>query len=496
MNSSNQNPPFPKGGRGDLRAGNLPAAASAKAPGIPPHPPLGKGGVVLLALFLTACAAPPPVHERPAVAVPAQFDAAGVTWLATKGEASPARSDWWKVFADPELDRLQERLTLDNQTLKQAQAAWRAARAALAQTDAARAPQLTANAASSRARASGAISGSHALGVTASWEIDLWDRLQLGVSAAEARAQASQADLETATLSLRATLAQTWYAWRVTGVQRALLQDTLTAQERFLELTRNRVQAGVASPLDVAQAETQVHNVRAQISAAELEQAQLANALAALLGGSFQAPSVRGLTGIPTPPALLPSTLLQRRPDITAAERRVAAANAEIGVAQTAWFPSLELGATAGLKSTRLSNLLELPNRVWSLGPSLALALLDGGAREATREAARAGHDQAVAAYRQTVINAFQEVEDALAALRLMEQEATALEDAVVAARRARTIAEERYKAGVASALEAITARTTELAAARTLASQWGRRANAAVVLLKNAGGGMPVPGP
>jgi NodT family efflux transporter outer membrane factor (OMF) lipoprotein len=437
--------------------------------------------LALLAVLLTACAAPPPAHERPALALPAQFDAAGVAWLSAQGDAVPASADWWKAFADPDLDRLMERLVLDNQTLKQSEAAWRAARAALDQADAARSPQLNASASSSRARTSGAVSGSHALGLAATWEIDLWDRLKLAASAAEASAQASAADLGAARLSLRATLAQTWMAWRVAGVRIQLHKDTLAAQGRFLDLTRNRVQAGVASALDTTQAETQLHTARAQLSEAELEQAQLTNALAALLGGRFTPPTVKGLGILPTPPALLPAALLQRRPDIAATERRVAAANAEVGVAQTAWFPSLELGATAGVKNAKLNHLLELPSRTWSLGPTLALALLDGGAREATREGARARHEQAAAAYRQTVLDAFREVEDALAAARLLDQEAQAQQDALIAARRALTIAEDRYQAGLSSTLEVLTARANELAAARAVASLWGRRANAAV---------------
>lgn len=463
----------------------------------------------LAALLLTACASPP-VHERPAMTLPTQFSHNGVQWLASKGEAAPVSADWWKAFGDAELDRLQARVALDNQTIKQAEAAWRAARAALDSASAARLPGVSASASSSRARSAGAVSGSHALGVSATWEIDLWDRIRLGISAAEAGAQASAADLAAARLSIQASLAQTWLAWRAAATQIRLLQDTLTAQERFLALTRNRLQSGVASPLDVAQAETQVHSARAQISAAELEREQLTHALVSLLGGgAFPPPPTGegrgeggGPTGLlttkpslgptPSPPALLPSTLLQRRPDIAAAERRVAAANANLGVAQTAWFPSLELGASAGVKSARLSNLLELPSRVWSLGPALALTLFDGGAREAARESARASHDQAVAAYRQTVLTAFQEVEDALAAARLLEQEATAQEDALAAARRARTIAEERYRAGMASALEVISARTSELAAARSVAALWSRRAGAAVTLLKNAGGALP----
>ncbi|MBI5329488.1 MAG: efflux transporter outer membrane subunit [Betaproteobacteria bacterium] len=444
--------------------------------------------ITFLACFLAACAVPP-VHERPALAVPAQFSPDGVRWLASKGDITPVGADWWKAFGDPELDRLQARVALDNQTLKQAEAAYRIARAALDSASAERLPGVSASASSSRARSAGAVSGSHALGVSATWEIDLWDRVRLGISAAEAGAEASAADLAAARLSIQASLAQTWLAWRAAGTQIRLLQDTLAAQERFLALTRNRLQGGVASPLDVAQAETQVHTARAQISAAELERAQLHHALAALLGGEFQTPEIKGLGLLPAPPALLPSALLQRRPDIAAAERRVAAANARLGVAQTAWFPSLELGASAGVKSARLSNLLELPGRVWSLGPTLALTLFDAGAREAARESARASRDQAAAGYRQTVLTAFQEVEDALAAARLLEQEATAQEDALSTARRARTIAEERYRAGMASALEVISARTSELAAARSVTTLWSRRAGAAVTLLKNAGG-------
>ena len=272
-------------------------------------------------------------------------------------------------------------------------------------------------------------------------------------------------------------------------MQQKLLQRSLAADARFLDLTRNRHDAGVASGLDVAQAESQVAGARAQVSAMELQCAQLSHALTVLLGGGEVPAAAGSLPAVPAAPALLPSAWLERRPDIASAERLAAAANAQIGLAQTAYFPLLDLGASAGLRSGALSQLFNAPSRIWSLGPSLAMTLFDGGARGAAVEQARAGYDQAVATYRQTVLTAFQEVQDNLAAARLLEHEAADQDQALAAARRAREIAEEQYRAGTISALNVITALTAELAAEQNSINVQYQRLAASVLLLKNAGG-------
>lgn len=439
-------------------------------------------------LWLSACAIGPD-YQRPEVKLPARFSEAGSEWRAvTPGEFTvPER--WWSVFADPELDRLEARLVLDNQNLKAAEAQYRAARAGLDAANAARLPTVSGTADVGRARAKGVSADSYGLAAGANWEIDLWGRVRRGIDAAQARAEASASDLAAARLSTQALLAQTWFQWRAVERQEQLLQRTLEADTRFLALTRVRREAGVASGLDVAQAETQLGSVRGQVSEIELQRAQLAHALAALLGGGELVLAATPLPPVPDAPALLPSTWLEQRPDIAAAERLAAAANAQIGLARTAFYPVLDLGASAGFRSGALGKLFDAPSRIWSLGPSLALALFDGGARDAAVEQARAGYDQAVATYRQTVLTAFQEVQDNLAAARLLRREAGEQEQALAAARRAREIAEDQYRAGTVSALNVISAQTLELAAERGALDIQNRRLTASVQLLKNAGG-------
>jgi NodT family efflux transporter outer membrane factor (OMF) lipoprotein len=422
--------------------------------------------------------------------MPAQFSEAGADWHAARPGEFSVPEGWWRVFADEGLNRLEARLLLDNQNLKAAEARYRAARAAAEAAGAARLPSVTASGDTSRSRSKGAVAGTHGLGVAASWEIDLWGRVRRSIEAAEAKATASASDLAAARLSAQALLAQTWFQWRATGLEIALLQKTLDADARFLDLTRTRRDAGVVSGLDVAQAETQLQSVRTQLSETELQRAQLGHALATLLGlPDIEIAAAGDLPAVPAPPALLPSTVLERRPDIAAAERLAAAANAEIGVAHTAYYPTLDLAASAGFRSTALSSLFQAPSRVWSLGPSLALTLFDGGSRDAAVKQAEAGYDEAVANYRQTVLAAFQEVQDNLAAAHWLQRAAEEQAAALAAARRAREIAEAQYAAGTVGALNVITAQTSELTAERAALDLHRRRLAAAAVLLKNAGG-------
>jgi len=439
-------------------------------------------------IWLAACSIGPE-YKRPAVPLPDRFSEAGGIWVAARPGAFVVPERWWSAFNDAELDRLETRVVIDNQTLKAAEAQYRAARAAVDAAGAARLPSVTGAADASRGHSAGVTASSFSLSASASWEIDLWGRVRRGIESARAHAEASADDLAAARLSTQALLAQTWFQLRTADLQGQLLRRTLADDARFLDLTRTRHDAGVASGLDVAQAETQLAGVRTQLSEIELQAAQLAHALTALLGGNDAAAASGPLPDVPATPDLLPSTLLERRPDIAAAERLAAAANAQIGLAQTAFYPQLNLGAGAGLASSTLSKLFSVPSRIWSLGPSLAMTLFDAGARKAGVEQARAGYDQAVATYRQTVLNAFQEVQDNLAAARLLQREAAEQAEAVAAARRAREIAEEQYRAGTISALNVITAQTTELAAERGALDIQTRRLAAGVQLLKNAGG-------
>ena len=440
-------------------------------------------------LWLAACAVGPD-YRRPEMTLPEHFSEAGGEWRAARPGSFEVPADWWRAFGDAELDRLEAQVVVDNQTLKAAEAQYRAARAAVNSAAAARFPTVTGSAAATRSHSAGATTDSVSLLASASWEVDLWGRVRRSVEAAQARAEASADDLAAARLSTQALLAQTWFQLRAADEQRRLLQRTQAANARFLALTRDRYAAGVASALDIAQAETQLGTVRTQLSEVELQRAQLAHALTALLGGNaVPADELAPLPPAPPPPTLLPSTLIEQRPDIAAAERLAAAANAQIGLAQTAYYPLVDLGATAGGRASTLARLFDAPNRLWSLGPSLAMTLFDGGARSAAVEQARAGYDQAVATYRQTVLTAFQEVQDNLAAARLLQREADEQAQTLAAARRAREIAEDQYRAGTVSSLNVIIAQTVELAAERSAVDIHNRLLAASVQLLKNAGG-------
>jgi NodT family efflux transporter outer membrane factor (OMF) lipoprotein len=336
------------------------------------------------------------------------------------------------------------------------------------------------------------VTTSDALSLSANWEIDVWGRIRRNVESAAARRDASAADLAAARLSAQALLAQTYWQLRTADAQIDLYQRSAVAYARFLDLTRNRLAAGVASPLDVAQAETQLANAEAQAIDWRNQRAQLEHAIAVLVGkqpAAFSLAAEARLPAVPATPPLVPSTLLEGRPDIVAAERRVAAANAQIGVAEAAYFPVLDLTGSLGYRGGSFAGLLTAPNRYWSLGPALALALVDGGARSAAVGGATASYDQAVASYRQAVLAAFQEVEDNLSAARLLEQESEAQGRALAAARRAREIAENQYRAGIVNALNVVSAQTAELSATAASVGIAGRRLQAVVLLFKNTGG-------
>lgn len=455
--------------------------------------------VILLPLALAACSLAPP-YSRPPVETPAAYAEEG-PWRPAAGRLQdPER--WWLAFGDPLLDGLEARLSIDNQNLKLAEAQYRAARAAVDSARAGLFPTLGVSAASSRGSGNAAfgtatggpapVTNLYSLSAQAAWEVDLWGRVRSAVDAAGARAEASAGTLGAARLSAQALLAQSYFQLRAADSQLALLERTVAAYQRFLELTRNRLAGGVASPLDVAQAETQLNSARTQLADAKLLRAQSEHAIAALIGkppGAISIAGGRALPSVPAAPALVPSTTLESRYDVYSAERQVAAANADIGVARAAWFPSLNLGAENGYRSTVFSDLISAPAHFWSLGPTLALTLFDAGARSAALEQAKAGYDQAVAAYRQTVLTAFQEVEDNLAAARLLADESESQQAALAAARKAREIAENQYKAGTVASLDVITAQASELNAENTAIAIWNRRMAAAVQLYKNAGG-------
>ena len=456
------------------------------------------------ASVLAACATGP-AYQRPEMALPAQFKQAPAGWkLAEPADAAP-RGAWWQAFGDAQLDALMAQSDGANQNLRAAEARWRQATALARSARAALLPTLAAQASATRSfsgSTSGRASNSVQAGVSADWELDLWGRVRNQVSAQDASTQASLADLANTRLSLQAELAGNYFALRVADAQRALLDATVKAYETSLQLTRNRYAAGVVSRADVAQAETQWLVARTQLADSAVQRAQLEHAIALLLGrapADFSLPAASALATepvgqlsvtLPAVPPLLPSQLLERRPDVATAERQTAAANASIGVAQAALFPSLSLSASAGTRGSTLADLFSLPNRFWSLGPALAATLFDGGARRAAIEQAQARYDETVATYRQTVLGALKDVEDQLISLATLESEAELQTQTVRAAGEALALTLNQYRAGTVPYLNVVSAQTTDQSARRSALDITGRQLSAAVALIKALGGG------
>jgi NodT family efflux transporter outer membrane factor (OMF) lipoprotein len=444
-------------------------------------------------LSLTACAPLSP-YTKPVMDVPTQFKETSL-WQAARTDADQIPDAWWQAFNDPQLDQLQAASALGNQTLKNSLAQYQAARAALGSSQAAQAPTVAATAGATRGTNSVAgapVTQGYSVGATASWELDVWGRLSGGVQASQARLQASFNDLAAARLSLQATLAQTYFSWRAAGAQTSLLERTVTAYQRSLALTQNRYSAGVASSADVATANAQLQSTKALLIESQINRSQLEHALAVLVGkppASFALITEGGMAVAPNVPLQLPATLLERRPDIAAAERRVGAAYAQIGVAHAAFFPALTLSGNTGYKNANLGELLNAPNLLWSLGPAMALSVFDGGARQAAEDAARANTDQAVAVYRQSVLTALQEVEDNLVIAASLAREDAVQVEALNAAQQALTVTLNQYQAGTVSYLNVVTAQATALSVERSLLDVRNRRLLSIVQLLKNLGG-------
>jgi NodT family efflux transporter outer membrane factor (OMF) lipoprotein len=449
-----------------------------------------------------------PNYVRPAMETPPAYKEVVPLKPAVPQDQQP-RGKWWGVFNDPKLDALVAQIEINNQTLKAAEARVREARALTQQARAALFPLVSANASATRsgsrggnatvdsagnvASQGGGVRNNYNVSLAVSWEVDLWGRIRRTIEAGEATAQASVADLESAKLLAQAQLAEDYFLLRVQDAQIRLLNDTVEAYQRSLQLTNNQYAVGVAARADVAQAETQLKSTQAQAIDAGVQRAQLEHAIAVLIGKPPADLSVAVetvTTEFPPIPTGLPSELLERRPDIGAAERRTAAANAQIGVAQAAFFPSLTLSATGGFQSSLLSKLFSLPSRYWSLGSDLAQTIFDAGLRRAQTDQAIATYDENVANYRQTVLNGFQEVEDNLAALRILEQEAAVQDEAVKAARESLTITLNQYRAGTANYLAVVIVQATALANERTALSILGRRLTASVALIQALGGG------
>jgi len=425
-------------------------------------------------------------------------------WKMATPSDTVMKGKWWEIFADPQLNKLEEMIEINNQNVKQAEAQFRQARAIVAANHAnyyptvGSSPSITQTDSGGGGRggvgvfAAGTRSQTFSLPFTASWEPDFWGRVRLSVQNAVDTAQASAATLENARLSAQALLATDYFLIAGSDMQQAVLHDTIEAYQKNLTLTMNRFNGGVASKSDVTLAQTQLYGAQSQSTDLKIARAQDEHAIAVLTG---QPPSmveipVLKMTPPPPIPAAVPSVLLERRPDIALNERQVAAANANIGIAEAAYYPTLTLSASAGFLSTNLQTLFTWAARTWSAGPTISQTLFDFGRRAAQVQSAEAEYDSTVAAYRQTVLSAFQEVEDDLASLRYLAEEAQQQAAAVAAAELSLQLELDRYKAGTDSYLSVITTQTIALGDEQNAVAILQRRMTAAVDLIKALGGG------
>ena len=461
-------------------------------------------------LFVAAVAASTSCAVGPRYVKPAAPAAAEDTFKETEGwtQAQPSdelpRGTWWEVFGDDQLNALEAGLAGSNQDLKAADARFREARALIGVSRAAQSPVVALAPSAALVRNSGntsvssstltpPITGVYSVPLDLSYEIDVWGRIHRTVDAARDRAQASAADRQTVALSLQAELALDYFELRSADAQRRLLDAAVAAFTEALRLTTNRFQGGAASRSDVAQAKTQLESTRVQATDVAVQRARYEHAIAALLG---RPPSALSLGAAPldaTPPAIpagLPSQLLERRPDVAAAERRAAEANERVGIARASFFPSLMLNATGGFEGNTLANWFAWPSRFWAIGPAAVQTLVDGGKRRAVSEAATAAYDATVAEYRQAALTAFQQVEDNLAALRILEQEARQQDAATAAARESLRVSNDRYLAGADPYLQVLIAQTIALSNERNDVEIMRRRMVSSVLLIKSLGGG------
>lgn len=467
----------------------------------------------LCCALLTACAVGPD-YQRPELDIgetykqnqgqggEAQSSAAASTaqtdgWKPAQPQDVMDRGVWWRIYGDATLDGLMDQLNTSNQTIAQAEANYRQAQALVQGARAGFYPTIGSNASATR---SGAGSGStsstgnqYDLSATVSWEADIWGKVRREVESSRAQAQASFADLANARLSTQSTLAQSYFQLRALDEQKRLLESTVATYERSLKLTQNLYNAGVVGKSDVTVALAQLEGTRAQLVDLEWQRGQYEHAIAVLIG---LAPSRFALADqpfaktIPDIPVGLPSQLLERRPDVAAAERLTAAANAQIGVAEAAWFPDLVLSADRGFRAGEFAKWLTAPARFWSLGPELALTLFDGGARQSQVDQAKAAYDAQAAAYRQTVLSALQEVEDYLIQLRVMAHEQVVQHRALEAARESLRLARNQYQAGTIDYLSVATLEATALNSERTALTLMATRLTASVQLITALGGG------
>ena len=455
----------------------------------------------LLALLLSGCAVGPD-YLRPSTPDISTFkEAEG--WVPAAPADALARGPWWSLFGDPVLDQLAARVEVSNQNVAAAVGAYAQARALVREQRASLFPSVTLNGGANRSHSSsgsnattgsgGRTGNSFSASIGASWEPDVWGRLGRAVDSASASAQASAADLASARLSAQGELAVNYLTLRQVDAQKALLETTLTGYRRTLEITQNRYATGIVAKTDVLQSQTQLANAQADDAGLVRQRAQLEHAIAVLVGeapGNFSLARAAWNPSVPDVPVGVPSTLLQRRPDIAAAERRVAVANEQIGIARSAYYPSLPLGASYGFGASRLADLFSASTSVWSIGLSAAQTLFNAGATTARVEGSEAAHAQAVARYRQTVLTAFQGVEDQLAATRVLLAQQDLRRQASEAADQVEQQVLNRYRSGQVSYTEVITAQATALSARRALVQALADRQTTAVALIQSLGGG------
>ena len=465
-----------------------------------PLTPSGKRALALAAAALLAACSVGPDYRRPPAPVPASYKEEG--WKVGEPQDAADRGPWWSVYNDPVLDGLERQVDISNQNLRASEAAFRQARAIVAQARAGYYPTVVLSASARRfgsgtggARSSGSSGNAtlYDLTASASWTIDVWGRIRRLVEADIASAQASAADLATARLSTQAQLAIAYFGLRAADEQKRILDSAVVAYSQSLQIARNQHNAGVVGLADVISAQTQLETTQAQAIAVGVQRAQFEHAIAVLVGkppGELAIEPAPIATQVPVIPAGVPSTLLERRPDLAAAERLMAAANAEIGVATAAYYPDLTLSASYGYSSLMLGNLLSAANRFWAVGAQLAETLFDGGLRGALVEQTRAAYDQNVAVYRQTVLTGFQQVEDQLAALRILAQQAEVQALAVRDANEAVQLTLNQYRAGTVPYTAVITAQTTALVDEETAVTILQSRLNASVGLIQALGGG------
>jgi len=443
-----------------------------------------------------------PAYKRPAAEVPTAYKELA-NWKQAQPNDQNLGGNWWDMFQDPQLNALELQVNVSNQNLKAAEAQYTQARALVRYNRAAYFPTLTAGADASRNKISnnrppslttnGRTYNDFQIPFQLSYEVDVWGRIRRTVESYREQAQASAADVATVNLSMHAQLALFYFQARVLDAEEQLLSSTVMQYQQALELIQNRYAGGIASDLEVQQATTQLETTRAQAIDVGVARAQYEHAVAILIGkppADFTLAALPLTTPPPTIPAGLPSELLERRPDIAAAERRMASANAQIGVAKAAYYPTISLGATGGFESGVITTLISGPSALWSMGGSAIAPIFDAGRRKANVDQAIAAYDQNVANYRETVLTGFQQVEDNLAALRILENEAQVQERAVVAAQKYLELANTRYTGGVTSYLEVTTAQSAALSDELTAVNILGRRMVDAVTLVQALGGG------